>query len=50
MDFGDFMFYVADIFTESVQYGGREDLCNVLLSIKDADPKQQLPVLKQYGD
>ena len=49
IDFGDFMFYIADIFTESVQYGGREDLCNVLASLQGTDMKQQLPVLRQYG-
>jgi len=26
----DFMYYYADIFVESVQYGKRSDLCNML--------------------
>ena len=30
---GDFMFYIADIFTMGVQYGGRKELCDILLSI-----------------
>lgn len=27
MPVGDFMFFIADIFTESVQYGGRSVMC-----------------------
>ena len=26
----DWMFYYADIFVESVQYGGRTDLCEIV--------------------
>jgi len=26
----DFMFYLADIFVEAVQYGNRSDLCDFL--------------------
>jgi len=46
---GDFMFYLADIFTIGVQYGGRIELCNMLLSIQTADVKAQLPVIAQYA-
>lgn len=48
-DPGDFMFYIADIFTLGVQYGGRVELCNILDSIAFATPKEQLPVLQQYA-
>lgn len=43
------MFYLADIFTIGVQYGGRIELCNMLLSIQTADVKAQLPVIAQYA-
>ena len=29
---GDFMFYIADIFTLGVQYGQRTELCKMLVS------------------
>lgn len=29
---GDFMFYIADIFTMGVQYGARTDMCTLLTS------------------
>ena len=34
MNTGDFMYYYADIFVESVQYGNRTTLCDLLLSLK----------------
>jgi hypothetical protein len=34
VDNGDFMFYIADIFTIGVQYGGRSGLCSILESIQ----------------
>lgn len=34
MNTGDFMFYYADIFVESVQYGNRTTLCNSLKGLK----------------
>ena len=43
------MFYIADIFTLGVQYGGRRELCNILTSMENTDIKQQLPVIQQYG-
>jgi len=30
VNYFDFMFYIADIFTLGVQYGGRTELCNML--------------------
>lgn len=33
IDNGDFMFFIADIFTEGIQYGGRSEMCNLLSSI-----------------
>jgi len=50
IDNGDFMFYIADTFTLGVQYGGRIELCDILMSIADNDMKLQLPVVKQYAD
>lgn len=43
--FGDFMFYIADIFTVGIQYGERRAVCDMLASIKFAEPKAQLPVI-----
>ena len=37
----DWMFYYADIFVESVQYGGRTQLCKTLESLKDAKKTQE---------
>jgi len=45
MDNGDFEFYFADIFVESVQYGNRTGLCNMLLDVKDLDETQQLQAI-----
>jgi len=35
MNNGDFAFYFADIFVESVQYGDRTGLCDLMNEIKD---------------
>lgn len=32
---GEFMFYLADIFTIKVQYGGRTDLCKLMNDIAE---------------
>lgn len=45
----DFMFYIADIFTLGVQYGGRTEICQLLTSIASSDMKLQLPVLLQFA-
>mgnify|MGYP006110324841 FL=1 len=45
MDNGDFEFYFADIFVESVQYGNRTGLCNMLQDVKDLDETQQLQAI-----
>lgn len=50
MDNGDFMFYLADVFTLGVQYGGRSTLCDMLTSIASSPMNLQLPVVKQYAD
>lgn len=34
MNTGDFMYYYADIFVESVQYGNRTVLCNTLQNLQ----------------
>ena len=41
MDTGDFMFYYADIFVESVQYGNRTLLCNTLKALSALGATQQ---------
>mmetsp|Transcript_12866 Transcript_12866/g.21762 ORF Transcript_12866/g.21762 Transcript_12866/m.21762 type:complete len:205 (-) Transcript_12866:111-725(-) len=46
---GDFAFFFADIFVESVQYGNRTDLCNFLDTIADADLDTQLSALKTWS-
>jgi len=40
MDNGDFEFYFADIFVESVQYGNRTGLCDMLKEVKDLNLTQ----------
>lgn len=35
MNNGDFEFFFADIFVESVQYGNRSGLCDMLKEVKD---------------
>lgn len=39
LDNGDFMYYFADIFAGSVQYGKRAYLCNILQSMQGVDIK-----------
>lgn len=39
---GDFAFYLADIFVESVQYGNRTGLCNLMEQISELDLQDQL--------
>jgi len=34
------MFYIADIFTLGVQYGGRRELCQILESMIGTDIKE----------
>jgi hypothetical protein len=50
LDNGDFMYYLADIFAGKVQYGKRQSLCNMLMSVQSFSPLDQLPVVKQIAD
>lgn len=50
MDNGDFAFYFADIFVESVQYGSRTQLCKLMSEIKDKEFSQQLTAIKAQAD
>ncbi len=50
MDNGDFAFYFADIFVESVQYGDRTGLCDVMKEIKDKPLWDQLTALRGQAD
>jgi hypothetical protein len=43
---GDFAFFFADIFVESVQYGNRVGLCDLMNTIKSAPLMDQLVALK----
>jgi len=47
MHIGDFAFYFADIFVESVQYGDRTGLCEVLKGVADKDLWTQLSAIRQ---
>jgi len=49
MHTGDFAFYFADIFVESVQYGDRTGLCDAMKEIKDKDLMTQLDTIKNLA-
>jgi hypothetical protein len=46
MDNGDFAFFFADIFVESVQYGDRTGLCDLMKEIQDQPLTDQLLAIK----
>lgn len=46
----DFMFYYADIFVESVQYGNRTTLCNMLAENKDLSEANMFFTIVNFGD
>jgi hypothetical protein len=46
----EFFFYLADVFTIGVQYGGRTQLCDMLQSISSESFLNQLRALKSYAD
>ena len=50
MDNGDFAFYFADIFVESVQYGNRTGLCDLVQEIQDKSFNDQLDAIKGQAD
>ena len=47
---GDFMFYLADIFTIGVQYGGRVELCNKMAEIDSMTTSDKLQQIREYAD
>lgn len=49
MDNGDFAFYFADIFVESVQYGGRTELCDLMSNISSSTFNDQLDAMKGHA-
>ena len=49
MNTGDFEFYFADIFVETVQYGNRTDLCRMLLEVKDLNESDQLEAIYEQA-
>ena len=44
------MFYLADIFTLGVQYGGRSELCNLMETIDSKTIQEKMTAIQQYGD
>ena len=50
MDNGDFAFYFADIFVETVQYGNRTGLCQLVKEIQDLEFNDQLDAIKAQAD
>lgn len=50
MPTSDFMFYYADIFVESVQYGHRTELCTMLKSHENETDAMQYYYIIQFGD
>lgn len=51
MRYDDFMFYFADIFVESVQYGGRTKLCDMIKhQLIGKFYMTWLPILKKHAD
>jgi len=49
MDNGDFAFYFADIFVESVQYGSRTELCKLMTKIADKSLDDQLDAVAEQA-
>lgn len=46
---GDFAFYFADIFVESVQYGNRTGLCEIMKLIKAQNYQIQLKMIREQA-
>jgi len=46
----DFMFYYADIFVESVQYGNRTELCSLMAQYANDSDEQIFYAVVQFGD
>ena len=46
----DFMYYYADIFVESVQYGGRTGLCNTLNGLQGQDQATIFNAMIEHGN
>lgn len=46
----DWMFYYADIFVESVQYGGRTALCKALDTMKGLSQADIVKAMLPYGE
>ena len=45
----DWMFYYADIFLESVQYGNRTKMCDLLKENETADSDDIVSLMTQFG-
>ena len=45
----DWMFFYADIFVESVQYGGRTALCETLKGMKGLSQEEFVEAMISYG-
>jgi pimeloyl-ACP methyl ester carboxylesterase len=47
---GDFAFYFSDIFVESVQYGNRTGLCNLMSEIEGKPLQEQLQAISAHAE
>lgn len=45
----DWMFFYADIFLESVQYGNRTNICNTLSGMQDASQDDIVAAMVDFG-
>ena len=43
------MNYIADAVAGAIQYGERQRMCDIFMSVIDASPQQQLPVFDQFA-
>lgn len=43
------MFYYADIFLESVQYGNRTNICDTLSTMQDASQDEIVTAMTAFG-
>lgn len=46
----EFMYYLADIWSDKVQYGQRTDLCTFVATLKDMDIIDQLKEWRKLAD
>lgn len=47
---GDFAFYFADIFVETVQYGNRTGLCRMMDHIKNYEYEDKMKAIRKHNE